>query len=118
MVSALLFYLPESKRYKVIFMKRRMEEMLASQNAMLERKGLKDDKVSDEEMAEKFQKHLAKVEDWIRKRSYIEVIHVDYNEVIRNPHENAAVVNRFLGGRLNTDRMAGIVETSLYRQRK
>lgn len=29
MVSALLYYLPNDKRYKVIFMRRKMEEMLA-----------------------------------------------------------------------------------------
>ena len=45
MVSALLYFLPKSRKFKVIFMKRNIEEMLASQRLMLMRLG-KDDNIS------------------------------------------------------------------------
>src|SRR5262249_61604387 len=38
-VSALLPYLPPQHTYKIIFMQRPMQEVLASQTAMLERRG-------------------------------------------------------------------------------
>ena len=39
MVSMLLYDLPADRQYRVIFMKRKMAEMLASQRRMLDRKG-------------------------------------------------------------------------------
>ena len=118
MVSALLYYLPNDNRYKVIFMKREMGEMLASQNKMLQRKGQKSDTVSDEEMAEKLHKHLLKIEEWLANQNNIDVIYINYNEVVKNPYENANLVNQFVNGGLNVDKMAGSVKRSLYRQRK
>jgi hypothetical protein len=117
-VSALLYYLPDDKKYKVIFMKREMEEMLTSQNVMLQRQGVKHDNVGDKEMAEKFEKHLRKMQDWLRKQSNIEDIYMDFNEVIQNPHENARLVCEFLGGGLDVGKMARVVRKTLYRQRK
>ena len=38
-VSALLQYLPPQHTYKIIFMQRPMQEVLASQSVMLERRG-------------------------------------------------------------------------------
>jgi hypothetical protein len=67
MVSALLYYLPNSKEYKIVFMKRKMDEMLASQNTMLRRQGRNDAVVSDEEMAKKLDKHLSEAETWNRR---------------------------------------------------
>ena len=118
MVSALLFYLPKDKRYKVIFMKRRMQEMLASQKTMLERQGIKDNSIRDEKMSEKFEKHLQKVEDFLKRLNNVDVIYINYNEVTQNPHNNARQVSRFLGGWLDVDKMVGVVDKSLYRQRE
>lgn len=118
MVSALLYYLPKDNKYKVIFMKRKMEEMLASQNMMLQRQGQKGDNVSDDEMAKKFEKHLRKIENWLAKQTNMEVIYINYNEVIENPYENARIVSRFINGRPNVDKMARVVKKSLYRQKK
>lgn len=117
MVSALLFYLPKDKKYKVIFMKRKMKETLASQKVMLERQGIKDNSVSDEEMAEKFNKHLQKTEEYLKRQRNIEVIFINYNEVTQTPRNNAMRVNRFLGNWLDIDKMVSVVDNSLYRQR-
>ena len=116
MVSALLYYLPAGKNYKVIFMRRSLTEMLASQRVMLERLG-QDDNVSDEVMRQQFEKHLNKVEGWLKSQRNIKVIYVNYNEAIQNPSEYATLVNQFLDERLDTEKMVNIVQTSLYRQR-
>ncbi len=117
MVSELLHHLPQEKKYKIIFMKRDMEEMLASQRTMLDRLGRKGASVSSEKMAELYEKHLRNVENWLAKQNNIDVLYVKYNEVIDNPEENAKVVSQFLGDRLNIEKMASVVEKSLYRQR-
>lgn len=118
MVSALLYHLPQTNRYKVIFMKREIEELLASQRVMLERKGVKDNEISDERMAKNFEKHLEEIENWLEGKGYIDVLYIKYNDIISDPVEKATLVNSFLGGSLDTKKMARVVEKSLYRQRK
>jgi len=117
MVSELLHHLPEDKRYKVIFMRREMKEMLASQGLMLQKLGGEDAKVGDEEMAGRFEKHLRRVESWLARQPNIDVLYVKYNDIIQEPLRYAQSVNRLLGGWLNEERMAQMVERSLYRQR-
>ena len=117
-ISMLLYHLPPGRRYKVIFIQRKMEEVLASQKVMLKRRGEKEDSISDEKMAEKFEKHLHQIEDWITNQDDIDVLYIKYNEIIEDPHLNAKAVNQFLGGWLDEEKMAKVVEDSLYRQRK
>jgi len=117
-ISRLLYYLPSEERYRVIFMRRPMDEILASQRRMLERSGRVPDPVADERAAAAFEKHLAQLERWLDCQRDMEVLYVQYNEVVARPGEWSVVVNRFLGGGLDVDRMASAVEASLYRQRR
>jgi hypothetical protein len=118
MVSALLIELPPMYTYKVVFMRRKMEEILASQRQMLVRQGKPADSVSDERMAAMFEKHLRQIEIWIAERSDMDAIYVDYNQMLKQPAEHVKAVNVFLGHRLDTEAMAGIVNPALYRQRR
>ncbi len=117
-ISALLKYLPADFEYKVIFMRRRTEEILASQKQMLIRRGEPTDRVSDEELAEYFAKHLKAVEMWLQTQPNVDVLYISYNRVLENPLEPALEVNRFLGNRLDTQAMAAVVDPNLYRQKK
>ena len=117
MVSELLYHLPEDKRYNVIFMRREMKEMLASQRLMLQKLGREGAKVSDEEMEGRFERHLRRVENWLARQSNIDVLYVKYNDIIQAPLRYARSVNHLLGGWLNEERMVQIVERLLYRQR-
>jgi hypothetical protein len=47
--------------------------------------------------------------------SYIDV---DYNQAIQDPRSTAEKINQFLGGDLDVQAMAAVVDPSLYRQRK
>ena len=118
MVSALLYDLPPDNKYKVIFMKREMEEVLVSQGVMLERMGRGNVDISDAEMADKYVAHLQDIMEWISKQSAIDVLEISYNDVIEHPQKGAMRVNSFLGEGLKVEKMSGVVEASLYRQRK
>jgi hypothetical protein len=118
MVSMLLYDLPPNEDYKIIFVQRNMAEMLDSQKIMLRRRGKDANKVSDDQMAQTYEKHLQVLSGWIAKQANFDVIYVKYNDVINNPSENAARVARFLKNRLDIDKMAAVVEKSLYRQRR
>ena|SRR5438067_377541 len=116
-ISALLKHLPSDYRYKIIFMRRNMQEILASQRQMLVRRGEATDTVSDERMAEMFRKHLLEVEGWLGKQPNVEVIYVDYNQMLDAPAHAIEAINNFLGGRLDTAAMTAVVDKTLHRQR-
>ena len=64
-ISQLLKDLPPNFTYKVVFMRRKMKEILASQKQMLVRRGEPTDSISDEELANLFNLHVSQVESWL-----------------------------------------------------
>jgi hypothetical protein len=117
-ISALLEHLPPDYSYRVLFMQRKMEEILASQHKMLVRSGKPTDKVSDEQLAGMYAKHLAKVKAWLNEQSNFSVLYLDYNGILLDPLNQSGKVNRFLNDSLDEPKMAGVVDPDLYRQRK
>jgi len=117
-ISALLKDLPSNYTYKVIFMLRKMEEILASQKKMLIRRGEPTDNTSDEKMTEVFQNHLKQIETWIDQQKNIDVIFIKYHEVLENPNENIKKVNEFLGNILDEEKMKSAVDQNLYRNKR
>lgn len=117
-ISALLTYLPKDRRYKVMFLQRALPEILASQRKMLVNRGENPDKVADQEMAQYFEKHLAQVTGWLKEQRHMQVLFVDYNQMIKDPAAQVSEINRFLGGKLDEEKMRSVIDPSLYRQRK
>jgi|GEM_PF-2420 len=118
MISALLKHLPEDYNYKVIFMRRNIAEILASQERMLVRRGEPTDKVDDDTMRRLFEKHLQKVENWLTKQPDFDVLYVSYNAILEDPEKHAAKINQFLDNTLDEQAMLGVVDPALYRQRR
>ncbi len=117
-VSSLLQHLPPEYDYKVIFMLRKVGEVLASQKQMLVRRGQPTDEVSDERMAEAFRRHLKDVQAWLARQPNVEVVYVDYNELLENHAASVQTINQFLGGGLDTPAMVLVIDKRLYRQRE
>src|SRR4029450_2106899 len=57
-VSGSLHYLPPQPTYKILFMQRPMQEVLASQTVMLERRGQQSGKADDTTLGTVFAQHL------------------------------------------------------------
>ena len=116
-ISTLLPYLPDGHHYRIIFMRREVEEVLASQRKMLINRGENPEKVSDEQMAEMFKKDLQMSERWINSQAHATRIDINYKQIITNPRPLVAEINIFLGGGLDEGRMLGVIDPTLYRQR-
>ena len=116
-ISTLLPYLPDGYHYRIIFMRRAIEEVLASQRRMLINRGENPDKVSDDQMAEMFAKDLQQSERWITSQAHTTRIDIDYRQLIANPRPLVAEINKFLGSGLDENKMLGVIDPSLYRQR-
>lgn len=118
MVYRLLYDLPTDQEYRVVFMRRKLEEVLASQQKMLDRQGKNDAAVTDEQMAKLFRTQLEKFEKWIAEQPNFKVLEVSYNDLLADPKPPVEAINQFLGGQLNTEAMAQVVDPNLYRNRK
>jgi len=116
-ISYLLQYLPPGYEYKVIFMRRAMPEILASQKKMLINRGEPTDKVSDEELAVLYEKHLEKTFNWLNQQKNFTYMEVDYNQMLKNPGSLLPQLKVFLGNDLNFEKMVDVVDLKLYRQR-
>jgi hypothetical protein len=117
-ISALLEYLPRELPYKVIFMQRKMDEILASQKQMLVRRGEPTDKASDATLGDLFTRHLQKVETWLAGQPNIQVLYIQYDELLAQPDMHIHSLVEFLGLPLDAAAMLKVPDTALYRQRK
>jgi hypothetical protein len=116
-IAALLTHLPKDFEYRILFMQRNIDEILASQAKMLENRG-EESSVDDTTMAALFEKHLQEVRSWMENQPNLRYLDVDYNAVIADPEPHVRRINQFLDESLDQDRMVEVVDSSLYRQRK
>jgi hypothetical protein len=115
-ISFLLKELPDSNTYKIIFMQRHLDEVLASQNKMLEHRG-EPRATSDEEMRHLCQKHLEEVYKLIKRRPTMSMIEIDHRVLMERPVIEAQKINSYLGGHLDVAKMASVIDKDLYRNR-
>jgi len=117
-ISALLRHLPADYDYRVLFVRRSMSEILASQRKMLIRRGEDPDKMDDARMADLFEKHLQQVESWLSQQSYMQVLYLHYSDFFADSLAQVTRINAFLGAKLNTKAMLNVVDPDLYRNRE
>ncbi|OYT54927.1 MAG: sulfotransferase family protein [Candidatus Altiarchaeales archaeon ex4484_2] len=116
-LAELVKHLPDEYHYRVIFMQRRIPEIIESQKKMLVRRGEDPEKVSDEEMMLLLGKYLKLMMSYIRGKDNMEVLFVSYNDVISHPGREVKAINEFLGGFLDEKSMVSVVDEGLYRNR-
>ncbi len=118
LVHVLLPDLPPTHDYRVIMMRRPMDEVLQSQQAMLERARRAGAPIQRDRLAAVYAGQLEQVERILSARSNFRIFGVNYHDCLRQPLETAAAVASFLGLALNLPAMAAAVDPALYRQRE
>jgi LPS sulfotransferase NodH len=117
-IHALVRELPADGRfqYRVLLMKRPIEEVLASQGAMLARSG----KTSADPavLTRIYQSQLEVLERWLEAQKDFRFLRVEHQRLLANPIEVAAEINEFLGGSFDVAAMAAAVDPLLYRERR
>lgn len=112
-VAPLLKYLSPKHRYKVVFMNRDLDEIVKSQQIMIG----KDPDAMPIHLFEAYEKQLLQVEVWNTKEPNVELIYVDYKNVLNNSAEVVIALKRFIGLDLNDVEMLRCIDTSLYRNK-
>lgn len=115
-ISALLEYLPASYSYKIIFMEREIQEILASQRKMLERRN-EASSVDDTQMAGQFRSHLSAIKPWLARQPYMDVQYISYNALMAEPEPHCRRVIEFTCLPLDLERMLSVPNAGLYRNR-
>ena len=106
-------YLPPGK-YKIIYSERNIEEILDSMEKMM---GKKDE--NREITKEAFIKLNSMIKKQLIEREDVEVLFVNYNQIITNPKENIRKIVKFLDLEDEIlEKMIDAVDQKLYRQRK
>jgi hypothetical protein len=116
-VAPLLKYLPADYSYKVLFMRREMPEILASQKQMLARRGKDTEAVPDAMMAQIFEKQLAEVLKWMSENSSTEYIEIPFSELVAGNMQILESMSNFLKLDMDLNAMVQIADPELYRQR-
>lgn len=120
MVHLLLLDLPPEFTYRVVFMRRNLEEVLKSQSVMLERQGKKGAALPPQTLMKMYQDQIDKVLCWMGERPNFQFVEINYNELVKQPQDAAERLSAFLsegGSALNIEQMVGAVDPSLYRNR-
>jgi hypothetical protein len=115
-ISPLLFYLPQRYVYRVIFMLRDLDEVLRSQNKMLETQKVSSRQSDDLEMRRVFDEHLLGVKNWLAVQDNFSTLYLNYRDIVGSPERWAASINNFIDGVLDVDRMIDAVDASLNSQ--
>jgi hypothetical protein len=116
-ISALLPHLPATHQYRVIFMQRKLAEVLASQRKMLANRGEQMGAAEDSALAALFEKHLQTTKAWLQTQPNITVLDVDYNQLVVAPTAYLRAINHFLDDKLDLIQMGQAVDPTLHRNR-
>ncbi len=112
-VAPLLQYLSYDYRYKVIFMTRDLNEVIKSQQIM---KG-KDPETLPVKLLNSFSQLLKTIKHWDRGQPGVEILYVNYKELLNNPIAVTKQVNDFIGIDMDNEAMASCIDLKLYRNK-
>ena len=115
-VSPLLENLDPNLQYKIVFIDRNMDEILASQNKMLANRG-EISNLDDEIMSAYYFTHLEAIKSWLTTLDNVETVYLNYNDIIRNPKDAATLLSKFLNFDGDIGHIASVVSPNLYRNR-
>ncbi len=111
-ISFLLKDLPADNNYRVLFMERSLAEVLASQSKMLDHLG-EENESEDERMEDVYTEHLRHVKFMLRYRRHFDTLVVEHRRALTEPEVVARGINDFLGGGLDVEAMAAVVDPTL-----
>jgi hypothetical protein len=117
-ISFLIKDLPDDNDYRVIFMRRDLDEVIASQEKMIARLDQGDTSADPEALKEAYRNDIVRARLLCKKRPNFELIEVSYRAAIEDPAGACRKVNEFLGGHLDEAAMRDAIDAALYRNRK
>ncbi len=116
-IAHLLKYIPKDLPAKILFIERDIEEVLMSQQKMIDRLGTKAPAAKPEVLKQVFAKQVAAIKADLADNSESTAIYLNYRDTIADPTAAVSTVADFLGIDLDLAAMEEAVDSSLYRNR-
>jgi predicted AlkP superfamily phosphohydrolase/phosphomutase/tetratricopeptide (TPR) repeat protein len=118
LLTPMVAYLPGRHRYRVLFLDRPIDEVVASQLAMRARIG-RPAATAPARLRAALATHRSEALSWLRNLDGSVVLAVAYRDLLNDPTASAARIAAWLGADMvpYPERMAGAVRNELYRQR-
>ena len=116
-VAQLLPWLPRGEQYRVVFLRRDLREVVASQKAMLQRLNRDGAGLSDEQLMATYRKQLEGVQRALGGRPDIAVTEVDYAALLAEPEPELVRLATFLERPFDANKAAGAIRPELRRQK-
>jgi predicted AlkP superfamily phosphohydrolase/phosphomutase/tetratricopeptide (TPR) repeat protein len=115
-VAPLVPHLPQECPYRIVFMRRDFDEVVASQSNMLRRLEREGGKLTESRLKEALQRQVQRVRGLLAAHD-VPVLIVDYAAALDRPAEVASRVAAFLGVELDQQAMQRAVDPALHRER-
>lgn len=112
-VAPLLKFVNREYRYKVIFMNRDIHEVVKSQQKMIG----KDPDTLPLKLLQAFENQLRTIELWKNNEPGVELLYINYTDMLENPEKEIDKICDFLGVPMNKEAMKQSIDKSLYRNR-
>ncbi len=116
-VAHLLPYLPAGEQYRIVFMRRDLKAVVASQRAMLQRLGRAGAAMTDAALERVYTRQLVEVQRWLRRTPEAQAIMIGYDAALEDPAAAAARLQNFLGEPFDAAAAAAAIDPALRRQR-
>jgi len=118
MVTVLLRDLPAGFEYRVILMRREVNEVMASQGKMLERLGRQGANVPTSRLRTLLEGNVNEAMEWLLAGPNFRLLSIEYAGCLLNPMQIAESVSEFLDHGLDVSSMVSAVCPELRRQKQ
>ena len=115
-IAQQLRYLPSHHSYRIVFMERNINEVIESQNQMLENQGVRTTLRPRHDLSKVFTRQVEQVKKSLSEKC-IPVLYMRYDKMIHNQASAVRGINGFFHGRLDESQMISVVDPGLYRHR-
>ena len=116
-ISALLPQLPPRHKYRIIFMLRPVSEVVDSQWKMIARSGNKP-RSEKQHLIDTQETHVSQTLAQLRQRKDVELIEIDYPQMVANPESQFEALKSFLGNTAPVpEKLTSAIRKDLHRNR-
>ncbi len=109
-----LKFLPQDRKYKVIFMNRNIQEIVMSQQKFIGKENAPYPMI----LENRYKKHIAKMNQWFAKTNNMDVLYINYSDAINQPEKTSKQIKDFLNLELKIESMTTVADKKLYRNKK
>jgi hypothetical protein len=103
----LLQYLPQSADYKIIFLQRKLDSIISSQDKMLQSYG--KPLQNREQIYRILSQEQESVVQWLDNKKNMDVLYLNYQSIRDNPQENSSQIEDFLNKKMDIQKMSRVI---------